>query len=95
MYCSDNKAGIHLTPLFDAVACRLYQSLNHSVFIFYKAFKPVDYEVNSVQVCRGGEREKDWKREETWDRQKKRLTEERQKDKVRERESIEPLLYIL
>lgn len=59
MYCSDDKAGIHLTPLFDAVACRLYQSLNHSVFIFYKAFKPVDYEVNSVQVCRGGEREKD------------------------------------
>lgn len=58
MYCSDNKAGIHLTPLFDAVACRLYQSLNHSVFIFYKAFKPVDYEVNSVQVCRGGERER-------------------------------------
>lgn len=42
MYCSDNKAGIHLTPLFDAVAD--YISLNHSVFIFYKAFKPVDYE---------------------------------------------------
>lgn len=95
MYCSDNKAGIHLTPLFDAVACRLYQSLNHSVFIFYKAFKPVDYEVNSVQVCRGGEREKDWKREEMWGRQKERLTEERQKDSDRERESIEPLLYIL
>lgn len=56
MYCSDNKAGIHLTPLFDAVAD--YISLNHSVFIFYKAFKPVDYEVNSVQVCRGGERER-------------------------------------
>lgn len=56
MYCSDNKAGIHLTPLFDAVAG--YISLNHSVFIFYKAFKPVDYEVNSVQVCRGGERER-------------------------------------
>lgn len=35
-----------------------YISLNHSVFIFYKAFKPVDYEVNSVQVCRGGERER-------------------------------------
>lgn len=56
MYCSDNKAGIHLTP-FDAVAD--YISLNHSVFIFYKAFKPVDYEVDSVQVCRGREREKD------------------------------------
>lgn len=69
MYCSDNKAGIHLTPLFDAVAD--YISLNHSVFIFYKAFKPVDFEVNSVQVCRGGEREKDWKREEMWGRQRK------------------------
>lgn len=56
MYCSDNKAGIHLTPLFDAVAD--YISLNHSVFIFYTAFKPVDYEVNSVQVCREGERER-------------------------------------
>lgn len=54
MYCSDNKAGIHLTP-FDAVAD--YISLNHSVFIFYKAFKPVDYEVNCVEGER--EREKD------------------------------------
>lgn len=84
MYCSDNKAGIHLTPLFDAVACRLYQSLNHSVFIFYKAFKPVDYEVNSLQVCRGGEREKKTEREKRCevDRERQTVTEERQKDKV-------------
>lgn len=76
MYCSDNiKAGIHLTPLFDAVACRLYQSLNHSVFIFYKAFKPVDYEVNSVQVCRGGEREKKTEREKRREVDRERETD--------------------
>lgn len=75
MYCSDNKAGIHLTPLFDAVACRLYQSLNHSVFIFYKAFKPVDYEVDSVQVCRGGEREKKTEREKRCEVDRERETD--------------------
>lgn len=91
MYCSDNKAGIHLTPLFDAVACRLYQSLNHSVFIFYKAFKPVDYEV----VQRGRERKRLKERRDVRQTEKERLTEERQKDSDRERESIEPLLYIL
>lgn len=50
-----------------------------------------------VYKCVEGEREKKTEREKRCevDRERQTVTEERQKDKVIERESIEPLLYIL
>lgn len=52
-----------------------------------------------VYKCVEGEREREKKTEREKrcevDRERQTVTEERQKDKVIERESIEPLLYIL
>lgn len=93
MYCSDNKAGIHLTPLFDAV----YIKVLITVHLYFIRLLNLLIMKLIVYKCVEGEREKKTKREKRCDvdRERQTVTEERQKDKVIERESIEPLLYIL
>lgn len=95
MYCSDNKAGIHLTPLFDAVAD--YIKVFITVYLYFIRLLNLLIMKLIVYKCVEGEREKKTEREKRCevDRERQTVTEERQKDKVIERESIEPLLYIL
>lgn len=91
MYCSDNKAGIHLTPLFDAV----YIKVLITVHLYFIRLLNLLIMKLIVYKCVEGEREKKTEREKRCevDRERQTVTEERQKDKVIE--SIEPLLYIL
>lgn len=84
MYCSDNKAGIHLTPLFDAV----YIKVLITVHLYFIRLLNLLIMKLIVYKCVEGEREKKTEREKRCevDRERQTVTEERQKDKVRERE---------
>lgn len=84
MYCSDNKAGIHLTPLFDAV----YINVLITVHLYFIRLLNLLIMKLIVYKCVEGEREKKTEREKRCevDRERQTVTEERQKDKVIERE---------
>lgn len=84
MYCSDNKAGIHLTPLFDAV----YIKVLITVHLYFIRLLNLLIMKLIVYKCVEGEREKKTEREKRCevDRERQTVTEERQKDKVIERE---------
>lgn len=64
MYCSDNKAGIHLTPLFDAVAD--YIKVLITVLLIMKLI---------VYKCVEGEREKKTEREKRCEVDRERETD--------------------
>lgn len=84
MYCSDNKAGIHLTPLFDAV----YIKVLITVHLYFIRLLNLLIMKLIVYKCVEGEREKKTEREKRCevDRERQTVIEERQKDKVIERE---------
>lgn len=86
MYCSDNKAGIHLTPLFDAV----YIKVLITVYLYFIRLLNLLIMKLIVYKCVEGEREKKTEREKRCevDRERQTVTEERQKDKVIERERV-------
>lgn len=86
MYCSDNKAGIHLTPLFDAV----YIKVLITVHLYFIRLLNLLIMKLIVYKCVEGEREKKTEREKRCevDRERQTVTEERQKDKVIEREYV-------
>lgn len=88
MYCSDNKAGIHLTPLFDAVAD--YIKVLITVYLYFIRLLNLLIMKLIVYKCVEGEREKKTEREKRCevDRERQTVTEERQKDKVIEREYV-------
>lgn len=88
MYCSDNKAGIHLTPLFDAVAD--YIKVLITVYLYFIRLLNLLILKLIVYKCVEGEREKKTEREKRCevDRERQTVTEERQKDKVIEREYV-------
>lgn len=88
MYCSDNKAGIHLTSLFDAVAD--YIKVLITVYLYFIRLLNLLILKLIVYKCVEGEREKKTEREKRCevDRERQTVTEERQKDKVIEREYV-------
>lgn len=61
MYCIDNKAGIHLTPLFDAVAD--YIKVLITVYLYFIRLLNLLIMKLIVYKCVEGEREKKTERE--------------------------------
>lgn len=61
MYCSDNKAGIHLTPLFDAVAD--YIKVLITVYLYFIRLLNLLIMKLIVYKCVEGEREREKKTE--------------------------------
>lgn len=70
MYCSDNKAGIHLTPLFDAV----YIKVLITVHLYFIRLLNLLIMKLIVYKCVEGEREKKTEREKRCEVDRERET---------------------
>lgn len=70
MYCSDNKAGIHLTPLFDEVAD--YIKVLITVYLYFIRLLNLLIMKLIVYKCVEGEREKKTEREKRREIDRKR-----------------------
>lgn len=73
MYCSDNKAGIHLTPLFDAVAD--YIKVLITVYLYFIRLLNLLIMKLIVYKCVEGEREKKTEREKRREIDRERETD--------------------
>lgn len=73
MYCCDNKAGIHLTPLFDAVAD--YIKVLITVYLYFIRLLNLLIMKLIVYKCVEGEREKKTEREKRPEIDRKRETD--------------------
>lgn len=74
MYCSDNiKAGIHLTPLFDAVA--VYIKVLITVYLYFIRLLNLLIMKLIVYKCVEGEREKKTEREKRCEVDRERETD--------------------
>lgn len=73
MYCCDNKAGIHLTPLFDAVAD--YIKVLITVYLYFIRLFNLLIMKLIVYKCVEGEREKKTEREKRREVDRERETD--------------------
>lgn len=73
MYCCDNKAGIHLTPLFDAVAD--YIKVLITVYLYFIRLLNLLIMKLIVYKCVEGEREKKTEREKRREIDRERETD--------------------
>lgn len=73
MYCCDNKAGIHLTPLFDAVAD--YIKVLITVYLYFIRLLNLLIMKLIVYKCVEGEREKKTEREKRCEVDRERETD--------------------
>lgn len=73
MYCCDNKAGIHLTPLFDAVAD--YIKVLITVYLYFIRLLNLLIMKLIVYKCVEGEREKKTEREKRREVDRERETD--------------------
>lgn len=79
MYCSDNKAGIHLTPLFDAV----YIKVLITVYLYFIRLLNLLIMKLIVYKCVEGEREKKTEREKRREIDRERETVQRKDRKIK------------